>query len=272
MFITRLKKRLRKQVRSATGRPVADDRLRGVFACEAVPLVYYNLPKCACTTIKNLLFRLETGDWCEDPLAIHKLVSRGPGVLLNRFREERLLKAMRNRSLAFTFVRHPLKRAYSCFNEKIYFESEYSFAGLRNGVLQREYGLHFPTRGADYTLADHRANFLKFLLFVEKNVAGETRVRRDAHWLPQTELLQRLRSRGELDFIGRLERFAPDMRYVLETAGVEDANVLVAKRFNEGPPPPFSYREVLDSEILELGQRLYARDFERLAYSPEAAP
>ena len=54
---------------------------------------------------------------------------------------ERRLKT----DLVFTFVRHPLKRAYSCFNEKIHFTSIYGFGKVRAFIAAR-YGAASSTR------------------------------------------------------------------------------------------------------------------------------
>jgi hypothetical protein len=240
--------------------------LRGIFVCEKVPLVYYNVPKCACTTIKNVMYYLDSGDWFDEPLNIHRHVSRGKA-LLNRMRREELLAAMASRAISFTFVRHPLKRTYSCFNEKIYYQSPHSFSKLRNGVLKKRYGIRFPQEGQAYSAADHGENFRRFLAFVEQNVAGDTAVRRDPHWLPQSELLKRQRHRGEVDFVGRLESYAQDMTFILQKAGVDATEALVGKRFNEGLPPPYTLQEVLNDDVLDLGERVFADDYERFAYA-----
>src|SRR5688572_12325279 len=49
----------------------------GVIVCRNLPLIYLTIPKCACTTIKNLLYRLETGEVFAQPLAIHKMMRDG---------------------------------------------------------------------------------------------------------------------------------------------------------------------------------------------------
>ena len=36
-------------------------------------LLYLNMPKSACTTIKNSLYFMESGVWLEDPLTVHAL-------------------------------------------------------------------------------------------------------------------------------------------------------------------------------------------------------
>ncbi len=237
----------------------------GIFACEKAPLVYYNMPKCACTTIKNVMHQIDHGEAFAQPLDIHRPIATGK-LLISRHQPEQLRAAITGRKISFTFVRHPLKRAYSCFNEKLYHQSAHSFRGLRNGVLRKQWDIRFPAEGEDYSVQAHADNFARFLRFVEANIEGDTKVRQDPHWLPQSLLLRRMRERGEVDLVGRLERYRDDLDYVLRTAGIEDREPLLALRFNEGLPPPFPYEDVLTDEVLERGLRVFAPDFERFAY------
>jgi hypothetical protein len=66
------------------------------------------------------------------------------------------------------------------------------------------------------------------------------------------------------DFIGRVENFDAHMKAVLSLAGVA-SNVTIPRQ-NEGPPPPFTYDEILDEEIGELGLKLYRSDFKNFGY------
>ncbi len=266
MKMTRLFERLKPG--SDAGEDARVEWLRGIFACSRYPLVYFNLPKCACTTIKNLMYVLEYGEAFPQPLDVHKPIATG-NALIGRHEPDRLLTAMASRRLSFTFVRHPLKRAYSAFNEKIFHESEHSFRGLRNGVLRARWGIQFPARLDSYSADDHAENFARFLEFVAANLAGETDVRQDPHWLPQSLLLHRQRKRGEIDFVGRLERYAEDMAFVLRSVGVAAVDDLLNLRFNEGLPPPYPYREVLTDRVLDLGRCIFDDDLQRLAYPLE---
>jgi len=242
---------------------------RGVIAMDRYPLVYYNVPKCACTTIKNVMYQLEYGEPFPEPLDVHRSIATGR-VLVGRHQPERLLTALATRRISFTFVRHPLRRAYSCFNEKIFQESAHSFRDLRNGVLRDTFGIRFPAEGEPYDAAAHARNFARFLEFVGQNAAGQTEVRQDAHWLPQATIIQRQRNRGEIDFVGRLESYRDDFAFVLRKAGVTDIDPLVDLRYNEGLPPPHGYGDILTDEVLDLGARVYAEDYERFAYDPTA--
>ena len=157
-------------------------------------------------------------------------------------------------------MRHPLKRAYSCFNEKVHFESIYSFAGVRQCVAD-DYGARFAPAPS---LERHRANFKAFLRFAKASFKGKNGWRRDAHWCPQSMVLNRTRRWRSVDFIGRVEQFDSHIKAVMDLAGIPyDFDT---PRMNEGPPAPFRYEEVIDDEIRELGRAAFASDLRNFGY------
>ena len=229
----------------------------GFLAPRSLPLVYVNMPKSACTTIKNILNWMDSGEYLEDPLTIHgrkDLLLRGaqePDEMLRRLSSD----------LVFTFVRHPLKRAYSCFNEKVHFVSGYSFPLVRKEI-QTRYNGRFTDNP---TFELHRENFKAFLKFSLDSFQGTNGWRRDAHWCPQSMVLRNALRWRMIDFIGRVECFDAHFRGVMQLAGV--AYEIELPRMNEGPAAPFRYEEVLDDEIRDIGGRLFAADLRNFGYS-----
>jgi hypothetical protein len=229
----------------------------GFLASRSLPLVYVNIPKSACTTIKNILNWMDSGEYLEDPLTIHgrkDLLLRGDLEPYEMFR--RL-----NSDLVFTFVRHPLRRAYSCFNEKIHFVSKYSFPPVRKEI-QARYGGRFVENPA---LELHRQNFKAFLRFSLDAFQGTNGWRSDAHWCPQSMVLRDAHRWRMIDFIGRVEHFDAHLKGVLHLAGV--TYEIELPRMNEGPAAPFRYEEVVDEEIRDVGGRLFAADLRNFGYS-----
>jgi len=87
----------------------------GAFCTRKHALAYLTLPKSACTTIKNILYFLDNGEYYRDPVSIH-----GDGIALLKWNSPiriNIEAAIRNRKVVFTFVREPFSRAYSAFNE-----------------------------------------------------------------------------------------------------------------------------------------------------------
>lgn len=239
--------------------PAAEERKRpaGFLASVTRPLVYINMPKSGCTTIKNLIVRLDTGGFIDDPLTIH-----GRKDLMVHWKVDPDAVAARLKTdIVFTFVRHPLKRSYSCFNEKIHFTSIYSFGKVRQHIARR-YGAEFVEAPS---LELHRENFKRFLRFSQDTVDRTSDMRRDPHWIPQSLVLAGSDRWRRPDFIGKVERLDAGMDAVLGLAGV--TRDFETPRMNEGPPPPWRYEEVLDDEIRAMGATLFADDFRNFGYS-----
>ena len=237
----------------------------GVVGLHALPLIYLNIPKSACSTIKNHLYYIEHGKYASDPLAIHSIdgliKSKGGGAGASAH----FTRVLARKHLVFTFVRHPGKRAYSCFSEKIVHISKYSFPKVREHLIS-DYGCDFS--GIDvarYDLDIHRRNFVAYLRFVKANRLGETPLRRDAHWESQTTMIKKFENDFVIDFIGRVEDFQKHFEFVLSELKCEkmpDLNL----RFNEGPTPPFTYDQILDDEVEDLLLEIYRADFMKLGY------
>lgn len=237
----------------------------GAFTLSSRAVIYLNIPKSACTTIKNQLHFMEHGSYIDEPLDIHS----HDGLLRSRDQTPENLALFKRRMaqphFVFTFVRHPGRRAYSCFGEKIFHQSKHSFPKVRD-YISAKYGLKLPAEGdTSYDLARHRQNFLCFLDFVADNFAGKTDLRVDAHWGRQTALLGQYQRFFLVDFIGRVEDFSRQFPFVVDQIAPTHRPDL-DHRFNEGPKPPFSYEEVADEVVEARLRQIYAQDYQRLGY------
>jgi len=231
---------------------------RGFLAARSVPLLYVNVPKSACTTIKNILHRLDSGAFLADPLTIH---SRKDLLVRVEREPEEIARRLREQHLVFTFVRHPLRRAYSAFNEKVHFPSTYSFPHVRE-YIETRYGARFVEAPS---LELHRTNFKHFLVFAKESFEGTNGWRRDGHWCPQTRLLNGAMRWRMVDFIGRVENFDAHLQAVLGLAGITCDFEM--PRMNEGPPAPYRYEDILDDGIRQLGRDLFKGDLRNFGYT-----
>ncbi|MFO1340054.1 MAG: sulfotransferase family 2 domain-containing protein [Burkholderiaceae bacterium] len=246
-------------------RPAARPRWpMGVVTAERVPLVYLNLPKSGSTTVQNHLLFMASGRYAERPEAIHQHAG------LRRSREDDdATHALIGRQLAagavvFTFVRDPGRRLYACFNEKIVQTGRHSFVTIRH-ELERDWGLRFPTAGEAMTLAQWRENFGRFVAFVEANVAGDTSIRRDPHWCPQSTMLAQYKKQFKIDVVGHVESFAADMAQILHRAGVHRIPDLQFRPWRH-PAPPFSFEETMTPEVQARLDWLYEGDYTHFGY------
>ena len=216
------------------------------------------MPKSGCTTIKNILHRFDGGAFIADPPTIHKRKD----LLVRADREPGEIRRRLGGDPVFTFVRHPLRRAYSCFNEKVHFQTPYSFPRVR-ATIGADYGARFETApSADL----HRENFKAFLRFSRDSFEGRNALRRDPHWCPQTMVLQSVRRWRVIDFIGRVERFDAHLKLAFGLAGV--ALDFEVPRMNEGPPRALALRGDARRRGARARHRLLRRRPARLRLQP----
>jgi hypothetical protein len=236
----------------------------GIVTVDRVPLVYLNLPKCAGTTIQNHLLYIARGRYAENPGDIYQHDG------LCRSREDRddahdlITRQIRSGAVIFTFVRHPGRRAYACFTEKIAQTGRNSFAEVRR-ALQRDWGLRLPGTDESTPLELQRENFEAFLRFVEANLAGDTEIRQDPHWSPQTPMLVHYRKHLKIDVVGHVENFAAEMAVILHRAGVRRIPDVRWRPWRHAVVP-YSYDEVITPALQERLERIYERDFRHLGY------
>lgn len=228
----------------------------GMIACRNFPLIYCNVPKSGCTTIKNVMHRVDAGSFLEDPLTIHARQD----LLVRSKLDAQAIAARLKTDFVFTFVRNPLSRGYSCFNEKIVTVGKYSIPKGRMAV---------QSFGADFSKPDtpdrHRANFKAFLRFVKASVDGEAV--QDPHWLPQTFILRKsVYPCRTPDFFGKVENLNKEMAFVLSFV-CADFDMATCPRMNEGPPPPYKLSEIIDDEIVDLARSVYSADLKNFGYS-----
>ena len=206
--------------------------------------------------MKNILYWLDNEAFLKDPLTIHRrtdLLLRGatsPIVLANRLSSD----------IVFTFVRHPLRRAFSCFNEKIFSHGPYSFPRVRQCLCEAYQAdfLSYPD------LDNYRSNFKAFLRFSHDSFRGKNGWRRDPHWCPQTMVLANVEKIRRVDFIGRVESFNAHLSALLSISQLRLPATLPP--MNEGAKPPFRFEDVVDDEIERIAMSFLNFDMYYFGY------
>ncbi|WP_153772201.1 sulfotransferase family 2 domain-containing protein [Labrenzia sp. CE80] len=229
------------------------------ITCRNLPLNYFSIPKSACTTVKNILYTLDSGASYTDPLAIHE---DGDALLWSKSSDRELyIERLKKSEITFTFSRNPMSRVYSCFVEKIHFDGVYSFPRYRDFLVQN-YGYRVD---ANNDISFYRENFNAFLLLVRDTLKVDRPFRWDPHWAPQSLLVDEFEKYVGIDFIGKVENFQIDMKTVLQKAGI-DADVDLSVRYNESPPPPFKLNDFLDERLERTIRSIYIEDYDRFDY------
>jgi hypothetical protein len=243
----------------------------GTWMTESGSLVYRVVPKCACSTIGQIMFfsdhgRFYDGDIHDAGEGLHKWAMEG-----SQARIEAAVKG--RRGVAFTCVRNPYTRILSSFFDKI--------CGIqRNGnryrgnlvpMVIQKYGVDVggPEGRDDF---DQIASFRRFLLFARDTIRWKKPMEPDIHWSSVSGHVSTfIVNGGRYDRIFFTERFDDGMRAVLDAADTPVAVDLGAvPRFNEseghGPKRAHPVEAYFDDLSMHLMKEIYHQDFDLFRY------
>ncbi|PYE83814.1 sulfotransferase family protein [Pseudoroseicyclus aestuarii] len=243
----------------------------GVWMTESESLLYRVVPKCACSSIGQVMYHSDYGQFYDGDIhdtrqGLHKWAqedSRGP------------IKAAvaGGHPLAFTCVRNPYTRVLSAFFDKI--------CGIqRNGSRYR--GNMVPTATEIYGFEvgspedgfafDQIASFRRFLLFARDTILWGKPMRPDIHWSSVSGHLSTfVRNGGRFDHIVWTEHFEEGMGEVLARARLRHpVDLGTMPRFNEsadhGPKRAHPVEAFFDDLSRHLMWEIYRNDFELFGY------
>lgn len=238
---------------------------------ESESVVYRVVPKCACSSIGQILFysdhgRFYDGDIHDAQQGLHKWAREDSQALI-----EANVRA--HRSYAFTCVRNPYTRILSSFFDKI--------CGIqRNGkryrgnlvpLLVQKYGIEVG--GEDGTADfDQIASFRRFLLFARDSIRWKKPMEPDIHWSAMSgHVATFVANGGRYDHIFFTEDFDAGMQVVLDAIEPRHAVDLRAiPRFNEseghGPKRAHPVEAYFDDLAMHLMWEIYKRDFQLFRY------
>ncbi len=238
----------------------------GTWMTRSESMVYRVVPKCACSTIGQIMHYSDhgaffEGDIHDDHEGLHKW-SQGDSqqVIESTVRD--------HKSFAFTCVRNPYTRILSSFFDKI--------AGIqRNGNRYR--GNLIPQLSQRYGISiegdfDQIAMFRRFLLFARDTIKFRKPMDPDIHWSAQSGHISTFIVNGsQYDRIIWTEKFNEGMQDVLssiETPHSIDLENL--QKFNEseghGPKRAHPIEDYFDDLSMHLVYEIYKRDFNLFKY------
>jgi hypothetical protein len=219
---------------------VRRDFLTRVLPSKALPYTYVFTPKCACTTLKNVLWAAEARAGLCPPVGDKNYVhgesqtARSPWLAQQDIPEDVLGWEHR---LIFTFIRNPFARAISAYRSM-----------LANGDHAH------MLENLEWT-EDAAPSLIDFLRSVERRPKAEM----DHHWAPLTEILPNVK----FDYIGSVETLETDARALLNRIfGSDKSYDPSLKMYHTG-----GGEEPIDPESWTLIRRIYAADFEAFGYT-----
>jgi len=243
----------------------------GTWMTESESLVYRVVPKCACSTIGQIMFysdhgRFFDGDIHDAEAGLHKWAREASQPLI-----EAAVKG--HRGLSFTCVRNPYSRILSSFFDKI--------CGIqRNGnryrgnlvpMVIQKYGIEVGGPDGREPF-DQIASFRRFLLFARDTIRWKKPMEPDIHWSSMSgHVATFIVGGGRYDRIFFTERFDEGMRAVLDAARTPvPVDLAAVPRFNEseghGPKRAHPVEDYFDDLSMHLMKEMYHRDFDLFRY------
>ena len=241
---------------------------------EAETLVYRVVPKCACSTIGQIMYFSDHGQFYDGDIhdaraGIHKWA-------IEESRPKIAEGVASPATYAFSCVRNPYTRILSSFFDKI--------CGIqRNGkyyrgnlvpLLIQKYGIDVG-RPKDGFQFDQIASFRRFLLFARDTVRWRRPMEPDIHWSPQSSHIATfIANGGKFDHIFWTEDFNTGMQQVLDKARTtHKVDLASVPRFNEseghGPKRAHPVEDYFDDLSMHLVYEIYKKDFQLFRYDFE---
>ncbi len=243
----------------------------GTWMTESRGVVYRVVPKCACSTIGQILYhadhgRFHDGDIHDATSGLHKWAMEGSQPLIEQ--------AVRDRSaFAFTCVRNPYARILSSFFDKIcgVQRNGRRYRGNLVPMLVRRYGVDVGGE-AGRAEFDQITSFRRFLLFARDTIRFRKPMDPDIHWSAMSGHVGTfVANGGRYDHIFATERFDEGMRPVLDRLPQQHLpDLATIPRFNEseghGPRRLHPVADYFDDLSRHLMWEIYQRDFELFRY------
>lgn len=243
----------------------------GTWMTESESMVYRVVPKCACSTIGQIMFYSDHGQFFDGDIhdsttGLHKWAQEHSQPLI-----EANVRA--HAAPTFTCVRNPYTRILSSFFDKI--------AGIqRNGrryrgnlvpMLTQKYGIDVggPENNFEF---DQVKSFRRFLLFARDTIRFRKPMEPDIHWSAMSGHISTfIANGGRYDQIFWTEKFDEGMQKVLDAVDTPHKIDLKAiPRFNEseghGPKRLHPVEDYFDDLSRHLVWDIYKRDFQLFKY------
>ena len=192
-----------------------------LFAVDNPRIYYLVIPKCGCTYVKNVLWRISRDQFFPNQRRIHDvdaLFLRAPDVESDPDR-------IRSASHAFTVVRNPIDRFLSLYFDKIVGAGRENYVPLYKTLTERR-GLI----GDPVSLQDHQFNLECLADWIGENLSSMVDLAPEAHWTPQSYRANIMSSFNlcilDIDFlqIGLELMLSPMVRGVHEILAAADQN------------------------------------------------
>ncbi|MFC7703046.1 sulfotransferase family protein [Plastorhodobacter daqingensis] len=246
----------------------------GTWMTQSESMVYRVVPKCACSTIGQIMYYSDHGVFFDGDIhdatsGLHKwsMEDSQPRITAN-------VKA--HKSFAFTCVRNPYTRILSSFFDKIcgIQRNGRRYRGNMVPQLIHRYGIEVGGDDGKQEF-DQIASFRRFLLFARDTIRWKKPMEPDIHWSAMSgHVATFIANGGRYDHIFFTEKFNEGMQTVLDrTETPHKVDLATIPRFNEseghGPKRAHPVEAYFDDLSMHLVYEIYKRDFQLFKYDFE---
>lgn len=154
-----------------------DNSMHRLFSTHAHrDIQYLVIPKCGCTFVKNVLWRIDYERSHDNPIRVHDNDDDFPRADDHGY----TIDSIRVNPYAFTVFRNPIDRFLSLYFDKVIGDGHKNFVPLRE-LLVNYYGISpEPT-----SIKEHRRNCMILLDWIEMSFHNEAELNPNPHWTPQ---------------------------------------------------------------------------------------
>lgn len=246
----------------------------GTWMTTSESMVYRVVPKCACSSIGQIMYYSDNGQFFDGDIhdaktGMHKWSMEASQPLIEK-------NAQTRASFAFTCVRNPYTRILSSFFDKIcgVQRNGKRYRGNLVPLLIAKYGVQV---GGDdgHGEFDQIASFRRFLLFVRDTIRFRKPMDPDIHWSAMAGHVSTfVVNGGRYDHIFFTEKFNEGMQVVLDkTPQLHKVDLTTIPRFNEssghGPERAHPVEDYFDDLSMHMMWEIYKRDFQLFKYDFE---
>lgn len=219
-----------------------------LFVVEGLPLRYLVIPKCGCTYVKNVLYRLKNGRSHDNPIRVHDSdgnFKRAIDIGLKPSDIER-------EEFAFTVIRKPVDRFLSLYTDKIVGNGRKNYVPLADTLVQKR-GL---VENAS-SINEHRRNLDILIDWLSENIQSEIDLPKEAHWTPQI-YRQNIMKQCNLKIL-LVEKLTPQLEIILDDI-IPNAAVFLSDIERNSSRSAYSKSDLLTNDLRKKVSTTYSMD------------